>query len=372
MEQVIIYAHQNYSALDTFFIQNRVKNVFLVHTKSFYDFQISNYFNNLKERLGIDVVSFSNFHPNPDYNSVVEGEKLFRETNCDCIIAVGGGSSIDVAKCIKLYMGLDSNKLFLDQAPIPNNIKLVVAPTTAGTGSEATRYAVIYYNGEKQSITHETCIPSEVIFDSSFLDTLPEYQRKSTMLDAFCHSLEAYWSVNSTEKSKSYSKKAIHMILENMDSYLRNEKIGNYNMLMASNLAGKAINITQTTAGHAMCYKLTSLYGIAHGHAAALCVNKLWPFMVKNAEKCIDLRGKEYFQKTFLKLAEVMGCKTNEEATNKFSSILEYLNLKIPKVKNNADFDLLKTSVNPVRLKNNPVQLTEDDIDALYHQILER
>ena len=242
MEQIVIYAHENYTALDSFFKQNNIKKIFIVHTKSFYEFPISKYFITLKEKFGIEIESFTNFHPNPDYNSVVEGEKQFRETGCDCIIAVGGGSSIDIAKCIKLYMGLDSSKLFLDQTPIPNDIKLIVAPTTAGTGSEATRYAVIYLNGEKQSITHETCIPSEVIFDSSFLHTLPEYQRKSTMLDALCHSIESYWSINSTDKSKEFSKQAITMIFENMDSYLKNEECGNYNMLMAANLAGRCLD----------------------------------------------------------------------------------------------------------------------------------
>ncbi|WP_027727313.1 phosphonoacetaldehyde reductase [Treponema sp. C6A8] len=370
MDQVIIFAHQNYSALDSFFISNKIQKVFLVHTKSFLNFKISKYFASLKEKLGIDIVSFTNFHPNPDYDSVVEGEKLFRETNCDCIIAVGGGSSIDVAKCIKLYMGLDNNKLFFEQVPIPNDIKLIVAPTTAGTGSEATRYAVIYYKGEKQSITHDTCIPSEVIFDSAFLHTLPDYQRKSTMLDALCHSLEAYWSVNSTAESKTFSEKAINIILENLDSYLRNEEKGNYNMLMAANLAGKAINITQTTAGHAMCYKLTSMYGIAHGHAAALCVNKLWPFMVNNTQKSNDARGKEYLDNMFSQLAQIMGCKSVKEATVKFSSILQKLNIEIPNVKNVDDFDMLKISVNPVRIKNNPIKLTEEDINILYHQIL--
>lgn len=370
MEQVVIYANESYFALDSFFYQNKIKKVFIVHTKSFYNFPISNYFEGLKERYGIEIVSFSHFHPNPDYNSVVEGVTLFQNTKCDCIIAVGGGSSIDVAKCIKLYIGLNPKTLFLEQNPIPNNVKLIVAPTTAGTGSEATRFAVIYLNGEKQSITNESCIPSEVIFDSSFLQTLPEYQRKSTMMDAFCHSLESYWSINSTEESKSYSKKAINMIIENMDSYLKNEEVGNYNMLMAANLAGKAINISQTTAGHAMCYKLTSLYGIAHGHAASLCVNKLWPFMVKNIDKCIDLRGIEYLRETFLELANVMGCKTVEESIDKFNSVLISLNLGIPKIKNFDDYELLKQSVNPVRVKNNPIELSLNEIDMLYHQIL--
>ena len=89
-------------------------------------------------------------------------------------------------------------------------------PTTAGTGSEATKYAVIYYNGEKQSINDESIIPSTVLFDSSILDSLPSYQKKATVLDAFSHSIESMWSINSTKESKEYSKEALTLIIENL------------------------------------------------------------------------------------------------------------------------------------------------------------
>ena len=85
-----------------------------------------------------------------------------------------------------------------------------------------------------------------------------------------CHSMESFWSVNSTEESKQYSREAIQLMMKYKNAYLANEAIGNTAMLKAANIAGKAINITQTTAGHAMCYKLTSLYGIAHGHRKSI------------------------------------------------------------------------------------------------------
>ena len=277
---------------------------------------------------------------------------------------------MDLAKCVKLYATMDDSDDYINQPIVPNNIKLAAIPTTAGTGSEATRYAVIYYNGSKQSVTDESCIPSTVIFDASALKTLPEYQRRSTMLDALCHSMESFWSVNSMDASKELSEKAIRMILENKDSYLSNNEQGNINMLKAANIAGKAINITQTTAGHAMCYKLTSLYGIAHGHAAALCVSKLLPYMVNNTEKCVDPRGKEYLDRTFDELACAMGCKTKDEMCEKFDNIFNSLDLSKPDSRA-ADIDILKNSVNPVRLKNNPIGLSLDAIEMLYRQILE-
>lgn len=78
------------------------------------------------------------------YNeSIVNGVALFREENCEIIIAVGGGSAMDVAKCIKLYSNVDSKINYLEQKIIPNDIKLLAIPTTSGSGSEATRFAVI-------------------------------------------------------------------------------------------------------------------------------------------------------------------------------------------------------------------------------------
>lgn len=367
--QKVLYASCDYLELDEYILGNGYKKIFLVCDDSLKFLRLDSYFSNVEERLGVQIIRFSDFQPNPLYESVEAGVRLFVKAQCDSIFAVGGGSAMDVAKCIKLYCNMDSNVNYLKQEIIPNSIPLLAIPTTAGTGSEATRYAVIYYNNEKQSVTDYSCIPSTVLMDASTLETLPPYQKKATMLDAFCHAIESYWSINSTEESKLYSKEAISMILENKESYFRNEKKGNENMLRAAHLAGKAINITQTTAGHAMCYKLTSLYGIAHGHAAALCVSKLWPYMIKNVDKCTDLRGKEYLLRTFRELAEVMGCFDENSAITLFDDFLGSLDFKEIQAKE-GDYDILVESVNLVRLKNNPVSLSRDSIDELYRQII--
>ena len=370
MTQTVLTASKDYSELDEYLETLNCHNLFLVCDSAFKFLKISSYFDSVTERLGINIIKFDDFQPNPLYESVVNGVKLFNESKCDAIIAVGGGSTIDVAKCIKLYSNLNHSANYLTQTITPNAIPFLAVPTTAGTGSEATKYAVIYYEGAKQSVTHDSCIPSTVLFDISALETLPEYQKKSTMLDAFCHAIESFWSVNSTDESKEYSKKAIHLILENYKAYLQNEFDGNKNMLMAANYAGKAINITQTTAGHAMCYKLTSLYGIAHGHAAALCVSVLWPFMVKHTDMCIDPRGSKYLENIFAEIAVVMNARNRLDAAETFIALFKSLELKRPLI-NKDDFDVLAKSVNPVRLKNNPVALDEKTIDELYHQIME-
>ena len=370
MGQEIIIASEGYSELDEYFCNNKISKVLLVCGASSGSLRIGRYFENLEERMGVKVIKFSDFTPNPLYESVVTGVKVFCDHACDAIAAVGGGSALDVAKCIKLFSNMDHDENYLRQRIVPNSVKLLAVPTTAGTGSEATRYAVIYYNGEKQSVTDDSGLPSTVLMDASALQTLPEYQRKSTMLDALCHAIESFWSVNSTEESKSFSREAIRMILSNKDAYLANMEDGNTNMLWAANLAGKAINITQTTAGHAMCYKLTSLYGIAHGHAAALCTSKLWPYMVSHVERCIDPRGEVYLRNVFEEIADAMDCKSPEDAIELFDNLLSGLQLVVPTPEKEKDFKTLVDSVNPVRLKNNPVALNEATLNSLYHQIL--
>ncbi len=333
--------------------------------------KIYEYINNLSNR--IEIIRFSSFKSNPGYESVVEGVKKYREVGCNILMAVGGGSAIDIAKCIKLYTKLPGDGTdgsWLQSSGAKNDTELLAIPTTAGTGSEATRYAVVYYGGKKQSITSDIIIPNVVLFDPCVLDSLPEYQKKSTVMDALCHAVEAFWSINSTEESKHYSKVAIEMIVENIEDFLAGDKSKNSIMQEAAYMAGKAINITQTTAGHAMSYGLTSKYGISHGHAVALCVREVWPWMLNaSAKACVDKRGGRYLEEVYLSLAETFGKKDPLDGYMKFRNIVDSLDFANP-VGNVEDIEILSGTVNQTRLSNHPVRLTEDDVKSLYGKIV--
>ncbi len=364
---MIITAENNYRELDNWLADK--EKVLLVCDMSI---QFLDKFNKKLEEITVPMIRFSDFQPNPLYESVVEGVKLLREEGCDSIIAVGGGSAMDVAKCIKAYCRMDGNGEdggFLKQEIRPNDIPFLAMPTTAGTGSEATRYAVIYYEGKKQSVTSSSFIPETVLMDPDCLKTLPLYQKKATMCDALCHAIESFWSVNSTEESREYSKAAIQGVMEHMDGYLNNTEEGRKGMLLAANTAGKAINITQTTAGHAMCYKVTSLFGAAHGHAAILCDRVLFPWMILHTDRCIDPRGEEHIRKTLDEIGQAMGCEDAKTGAAKLGEIFKKLELSIPEA-TAEQYEELKTSVNPDRLKNHPIKLDEETIDRLYHDIL--
>jgi len=344
------------------------KKVFLVTDSSFP-------FLNIKdevEGIGIPYVKFSDFTPNPLYEDVCKGVDIFIAEGCDIILAVGGGSSMDVAKCIKLYCKMSKDTLYLDQECKETGVKLIAIPTTAGTGSESTRYAVIYYDGKKQSVTHDSIIPNVAILEPKVLKTLPLYQKKCTMLDALCQGIESWWSVNSTDESKLLSKQSVETIMKWWREYIfENTDESAVHIMHAANLAGQAICITQTTAPHAFSYKITSMYGLPHGHAVAVCMAVIWKYMLSHVEECVDPRGQLYLSRIYKEISMAMGDENPLIAHDIFVQMLLDMKMANPASDNEMeDVDYLSTSVNPVRLKNNPIKLNNETISLLYNMIL--
>ena len=326
-----------------------------------------------------EKVRFSDFTPNPLYEQVCKGVELLESSQCNTILAVGGGSAIDVAKCIKLAVlsekgiaaiipPLVSLRLPIDGSKIP----FIAIPTTAGTGSESTHNAVMYFEGTKQTVTNDGILPDFAVLEPSVLKTLPLYQKKCTMMDALCQGIESWWSVNSTVESMVYSKKAIELIMANWRKYIfENDDNAAANIMLAANYGGRAINIAQTTAAHAMSYKITSMFKLPHGHAVAVCLPEIWDYMIQHSSDLIDLRGQDYLNRIFAEIAFTMGCGKVEIAISVFRQMLQDMNLKYPSSHNKEhDIIVLAQSVNPERLKNNPVELNTVVIEKLYSDIL--
>lgn len=334
---------------------------------------------NTIDALPVDQVKFSDFTPNPLYEQVCKGIELLKSTDCDTILAVGGGSAIDVAKCIKLAAlaeegnaaiipPLVSQRLSIDGTKIP----LIAIPTTAGTGSESTHNAVMYFEGAKQTVTNDGVLPDYAVLESSVLKTLPLYQKKCTMMDALCQGIESWWSINSTEESYEYSRKTIELIMANWKKYIfENDDEAAAKIMLAANFGGRAINITQTTAAHAFSYKITSLYKLPHGHAVAVGLPVIWEYMLGNIDKCIDNRGPKYLSNIFDQIAYTMGCNSPQNAIEVFYDMMQEMLLDNPvSINREYELEVLSKSVNPVRLKNNPVLITEDNKVELYSHII--
>ena len=279
-----------------------------------------------------NAVIFSSFTPNPKYEEMLEGLKLFKESGCDSIVSIGGGSCIDVAKSIKLSLGADINSdaPTFKQPYKYTDVQHICLPTTSGTGSESTRHAVLYLDGVKQSISNSTILPEFVILSSKFIVTVPEYQKKCTAMDAFCQCIESLWSKKATKESRRYALKGLRLFKDNYKEYLDLDRDAIKNIQLAANYSGKAINISETTAAHAMSYKITSLYGIPHGHAVAICMNSI----INNC-----------------KVKMVFGVVDAKEL---FYLIFNYFKLQSKVDISADDLGTLIESVNPIRLKNFP------------------
>lgn len=353
------------------------KKLFLVIDSSYPFLNIKD---DIEALLVEEKVKFSDFTPNPLYEQVCKGIELLKSTQCDTILAVGGGSAIDVAKCIKLaVLAKEGNDAIIP--PIVNTmvecdgsqLPFIAIPTTAGTGSESTHNAVMYYEGAKQTVTNDGVLPDYAVLEPFVLRTLPLYQKKCTMMDALCQGIESWWSINSTEESYEYSRKCIELIMANWRKYIfENDDEAAANIMLGANYGGRAINITATTAAHAMSYKITSLYNLPHGHAVAVCLPEIWEYILRQMDKCIDPRGSDYLESIVLSIAQTMGCQTSIDAIAKFRGMMKDMELVRPISDNHvSDIDILSNSVNPIRLKNNPIELDNKTINLLYEVIVD-
>ena len=303
---------------------------------------------------------FSAFHPNPDLSDATDGAQLFIREECDGLISIGGGSSIDTAKAIKAYINAESedevirSQLTFKKHSCPH----ISIPGTAGTGSEATQIAVVYVDGRKVSLNHVELRPDGVILDASLLASLPDYHKKSSALDALAQGIESYWSKGSNDDSKVHAFLAVIGVLDNLKAYLEGDQHAAAEMLDASFQSGKAIQITRTTAAHAMSYQLTKMMGIAHGHACMLTLPTLWEMMLDRDE----------IRETLQDLSAKMRMGDPQMVPKLLKGILYDLEIAIPPMPDDRLLDELTDSVNTERLNNHPVALTREEIRETYRK----
>ncbi len=328
--------------------------------------------------------AFSGYHPNPDLADAEAGVRMYRESGCDGLISIGGGSAMDTAKAIKAWLCSDSpeamkrNELNLPaetggtgkitglqdlksrarRASVRSALPHLAIPGTAGSGSEATATGVLYEHGKKLSIAHPALLPEGVLLDAGLLDSLPDYHRKSCALDALSQGIESYWAKAATEDSRVHAYLAIRGVLDNLKAYLAGDPHAAEEMMDASYQSGKAIFVTRTTGAHAMSYQITKLLGPAHGHACALTLPVLWDLLTENEdtrEMMADLAG-------MMRLGDpMMGSRL-------LRGILIDLDMQAPPMPSAETLDVLADSVNPERLGNHPMSLTRDQIRVVYRK----
>ena len=342
----------SYNEIESVLKNCGAKKPMLVCGKSFQKTDIFEY---LKK---FNIVVFDRIRPNPRFDDMLTAAEIFKAENCDFMIAAGGGSPMDSAKMIRILINNDENTALYGEFE-NNDIKSLFIPTTAGTGSEATKTSVFYLNEvHKYSVHSLDFIPDYVLFDEKLLETLPLYQRKATCLDALCHSIESYWSKKANDESRVYAEKSIRLFFENKNGYINNTPEGNLGMLWASYYGGKAINIAGTVAPHALCYNITMNCGTSHGHSVAVLLSKIYEYMLQ----------KDYPRELFDSFAKVMGGSKAKDGLEIFNKILDEFKLETPKF-DEGKIDEFVREVNISKLSTNPVEFDENDIKEIYKRL---
>ena len=234
----------------------------------------------------------------------VEAKRSKLPEKVDAYIAVGGGTVIDTTKLLR---GLNGH--------LP---PFLAVPTTAGTGAETTRFAVSYDHGKNRAADDVRYLPTDQILIPEFTSTQTPYQQASTEFDAYAQAVESLWAVGATDESRSYARKALELMAKG------EQVLGSY-------WAGRAIDISRTTAAHALSYYMTAKYGIPHGHA----VYMMFPYVCK-------ANGREEFIKDVPELQSLRAFVAERK--------LDWDQL----------VDSLLTNVNPARLANNPCPIMRE------------
>lgn len=303
--------------------------------------------------------------PNPTEVDIKMALEITNEKP-DLVIAIGGGSAIDLAKgviALSYMVGETINqdtvlnsivhKSYLEHA---NEIEFVAVATTSGTGSEVTRWGTIWQSDKTKKLSVEATwlAPSIAIVVPELTMKMPIRLTLSSGLDALSHATESYWSKKSNPISRELSKSAIRMIIEYLPKVLKEPENLEYRekMCYGSIFAGLAFANTRTTACHSISYPLTMMYGVEHGFACAVTLIEVMKF---NKEEIIG----------FDELLDAFGALDIDEIKSWMDKVcdgIQDLKLSALGVEEKGIEDIVKGAFTAGRMDNNPVEIEARDV----------
>jgi len=250
----------------------------------------------LMEKAKISFVLYDKAVPEPPIELADEGAKLARKKKCDGVVGIGGGSAMDLAKAIAVLAankGKAEDYLGLNRVPGPGLPKIMI-PTTAGTGSEVTFTAVFIRKKlkKKEGMNSPYLYPELALLDPELTLTLPPHPTAATGIDALCHAIESYTSINASPMSEVMSLEAIRLISDNLRTAVHDGTNieAREAMLLGSLYAGLGLANAGVTAVHSLSYPLGGKYGISHGLANTIMLPRVMAFNLPGArEKFVDI-----------------------------------------------------------------------------------
>ncbi|MCQ2433001.1 MAG: lactaldehyde reductase [Clostridia bacterium] len=358
-------------------IKNRgFKKVFVATDPDLIKFGVAAKVTDLLEAEGIAYAVYSNIKANPTIENVQSGVAAFKEAGADCIVAIGGGSSMDTAKAIGIII---ANPEYADVrslegvAPTKNPcVPIIAVPTTAGTAAEVTINYVITDVEKKRKFVcvdaHD--IPVVAVVDSDMMSSMPKGLTAATGMDALTHAIEGYITRGAWELSDMFHLKAIEIISRSLRGAVENTKEGREGMALGQYVAGMGFSNVGLGVDHSMAHTLSAYYDMPHGKA---CATLLPAVMAYNAEAT----GEKYRE-----IARAMGVKGVDDMTQE-----EYRAAAVAAVAKLAEDVGIVTSLKGVAKEEdihqmsidayndacrpgNPKDVTVEDIEALYRSLM--
>lgn len=340
----------------------------------------------IKERLdpiirNIKYTRFFDFRTNPKFEDASVGASLRADFKPDAILGIGGGSVIDMAKLCRILPDSEdtARRVIRGEIPIETpSIPLIAVPTTAGSGSEATHFAVVYIGSHKYSVAASPMLPDAVVLDPELTYTMPSSLSISSAWDALSQAIESYWARNASSESRQWSIRSIRLCRTAIPALKTNPTLECRSAMMeAAHLAGKAINVTKTTAPHALSYAFTIKYGLSHGHAVAMTLSEIYRYHVQLLETKTTESGNLFdLEDAMFGLYDCLGDNDQEASLVNLERLLDYkhlsLNPRVVGVKSESELVGLLGDVNVERLSNHPVVLDRDALVAIMKGVWNR
>lgn len=329
------------------------------------------------QEFGIKVVIFDGVKPDPPIKIVDEAIVLARENQCDLVIGLGGGSTIDTAKLIALHNNnFDQLESLFDQDLTHfDKLPLIAIPTTAGTGAEVTFVSVITdKHSNKFAFYTPKILPDVAILDANLTLNLPKHITSATALDAMVHCIEAYTSRSKKNPiSDALAIKGLTLLWHNYSIVLKqgNNIEARSNMLLGACLAGMAFVNASVAAVHGLSYPLSIRYGLSHGHANAVVMCPVFNFNQQVATQ-------EYAQLARYVMPQTQLLSDKEASQTFIDELQEFLlhsgliyRLSELGVKANEIDDLSEMMVNTYSrlIATNPCDMTVDDVKQMYQSV---
>ena len=322
---------------------------------------------------GLDVVVFDQVREDPPESIVLQAAQMGRSEHIDGVIAVGGGSSMDVAKVVAVLLGGDQTlpELYGVDQVSGQRLPLILVPTTAGTGSEVTPVAVIT-TGEttKAGVSSATLLPDIAVLDADLTLGLPPAITAMTGVDAMVHAIEAYTSRHKKNPlSDNLARQALHLLARNIRTAVHEggNREARANMLLGALLAGQAFANAPVAAVHALAYPLGGHYHIPHGLSNSLVLPSVLEF---NAPKASEL----YAQLADIVVGEVVPGSNEAKTAALVGSLRQLIDevnlpatLREAKVKE-SDLEMLAQDamLQQRLLINNPRDVAYEDALSIY------